>query len=53
MRLDFDEAARTFHPEQGSLEDFIRLRAFAEWLVVGHIPIIGEQQGRVRPAPTN
>jgi hypothetical protein len=40
MRLNFDEAARTFHPEQGSLEDLIWRRAFTQWIVINHIPII-------------
>jgi hypothetical protein len=52
-RFDLDETARTFHPEQRSLEDLIRLRPFAEWIVVSHISIIVKQQGRMRPAPTD
>jgi integrase len=53
VRFDLDETARTFHPEQRSLEDLIRLRPFAEWIVVGHISTIVKQQGRMRLAVTS
>jgi hypothetical protein len=50
--LDFDEAARTFHPEQESLENLIGPRPFAEWIVVSHISIIREQGGGCRWQPS-